>query len=82
MATPREVFCDYFDGAPLLLRLNVSLLAILLLTVPFLTPGSASYTIALIAMVPLAVSILGLWLCNWYCDWGRITSGTEERSQE
>lgn len=81
MATPREVFCDYFDGAPLLLRLNVSLLAILLLTLPFLTPGSASYTIALFAIVPLTVSILGLWLCNRYCDWGRITAEMDEESE-
>lgn len=72
MATTREIFCDYFDNAPMLLRLNISLLAILLLSLPFLTPGSASYTIALFTILPLMFSIIGLWLCNRYCDWGRV----------
>lgn len=79
--TFRETFCDYFSGAPMLLRMNAALLAILLIILPFLTPGSASQAIALLTIIPLVASIIGLLFCNWYCDWGRITEDSHEGIQ-
>lgn len=75
--TFRETFCDYFSGAPMMLRLNVALLAMLLVILPFLEPGSASRTIGLLTTIPLVASIIGLLLCNRYCDWGRVTGDSQ-----
>ena len=74
--TFREAFCDYFSGAPMLIRLNLALLVMLLIMLPFLPSGSPSRAIALFTIVPLFLSITGLLLCRWYCDWGRVASGS------
>jgi uncharacterized membrane protein (DUF4010 family) len=74
--TFREAFCDYFTGAPMLIRLNLALLAMLLIMLPFLPSGSPSQTIALFTIIPLALSITGLIVCRWYCDWGRVSNSS------
>ena len=80
-ATFRETFCDYFSGAALLLRMNIALLAMLLVILPFLPPGSPSQTIAILTTIPLIASIVGLVVCRWYCDWGRVTSDSRSRGE-
>ena len=81
MASPREAFCDYFYAAPTLLRLNIALLGILLVILPFQEPGSASEVITLFGITILTVTVVGLGLCNWYCDWGHISSKSRDTSE-
>lgn len=62
-----SVLCDYQDQFRLGFMFGILLLIFTLISFPFLTPGTASYAIAVVDLVLVLVLIVTTGAAHWYC---------------
>lgn len=55
-----EIVCGAYPAIVVLFVLNVTLLVFLVISFPFITPGSGSYYVTLFAGAVIVVSLVGL----------------------